>query len=70
MKDAFRDMGSLQVGASAKTITPTCFEQWEDVDGNNRYASNVDVALDCGCDQCVRVMKGTFHPMKEKVTVI
>ena len=43
--------GDLLVGASAYTITPTCFEQWEDVDGNNRYASNVDVALDCGCDQ-------------------
>ena len=43
--------GVLKVGASAKVITPTCFEQWDDVDGNNRYASSVDVVLDCGCDQ-------------------
>ena len=43
--------GALQVGASAKVITPTCFEQWEDVDENKRYAANVDVVLDCGCDQ-------------------
>ena len=43
--------GALQVGASAKVITPTCFEQWEDVDGNNRYAGNTDIVLDCGCDQ-------------------
>ncbi len=43
--------GVFQVGASAKVITPTCFEQWDDVDGNNRYASSVDVVLDCGCDQ-------------------
>ena len=38
-------VGNLQVGASAKTITPTCFEQWDDVDGNNRYASNVDAGV-------------------------
>ena len=42
---------TLQVGASAKTITPTCFEQWEDVDGNSRYSTSTDIVLDCGCDQ-------------------
>ncbi len=44
-------IGSLQVGVSAKVITPTCFEQWEDVDENNRYTSSTDIFLDCGCDQ-------------------
>lgn len=43
--------GALYVGASAKVITPTCFEQWEDVDGNHRYTSSTDIVLDCGCDQ-------------------
>ena len=42
---------TLQVGASAQTITPTCFEQWEDVDGNSRYSTSTDIVLDCGCDQ-------------------
>ena len=54
--------GPLQVGASAKIITPTCFEQWEDVDGNNRYASNVDVVLDCGCDQLCPGDEGYTSP--------
>ena len=54
--------GVLQVGASAKTITPTCFEQWEDVDGNNRYASNIDVVLDCGCDQLCPGDEGYTSP--------
>lgn len=43
--------GDLLVGASALTITPTCFEQWEDVDDNRRYTSSTDIVLDCGCDQ-------------------
>ena len=62
-------MGSLQVGASAKTITPTCFEQDGMTDGNNRYASNIDVALIAVVINCVPETKDTLHPMKERLTV-
>ncbi|MCB9763149.1 MAG: neutral/alkaline non-lysosomal ceramidase N-terminal domain-containing protein [Alphaproteobacteria bacterium] len=43
--------GPLRVGAAAVPISPTCFEQWVDQDGNNRYGSAADAFLDCGCDQ-------------------
>ena len=53
---------TLQVGASAKTITPTCFEQWEDVDGNFRYSTSTDIVLDCGCDQLCPGDEGYLEP--------
>ncbi len=43
--------GELRAGAAAVLITPTCFETWEDVDGNSEYKSTTDVYLDCGCDR-------------------
>lgn len=43
--------GTLFAGASAVTITPTCFEQWEDVNGDYKFRASQDVVLDCGCDQ-------------------
>ena len=43
--------GELKVGAAAQVITPTCFEQWEDLNGNNTYKASQDLFLDCGCDQ-------------------
>ena len=53
---------TLQVGASAKVITPTCFEQWEDVDENKRYSASTDVVLDCGCDQLCPGDDGYIEP--------
>lgn len=43
--------GPLAAGASARSITPTCFETWEDVNDNAEYDGGEDVFLDCGCDQ-------------------
>lgn len=43
--------GQLQAGAAAVSITPTCFEGWEDVNGNAEYDSSEDSFLDCGCDK-------------------
>lgn len=43
--------GPLQAGAAALTITPTCFESWEDADGDARYSSSSEAFFDCGCDR-------------------
>jgi len=44
--------GPLMAGASAVTITPTCFESWTDVDGDGEYETDEgDEHLDCGCDR-------------------
>ena len=43
--------GPLEAGASAREITPTCFELWEDIDGNGEWSRNDEPFLDCGCDQ-------------------
>ncbi|MDP6933479.1 MAG: hypothetical protein QGG40_11215, partial [Myxococcota bacterium] len=43
--------GELQAGASAVSITPTCFETWEDADGDSEYRASVDSYYDCGCDR-------------------
>lgn len=43
--------GPLQVGAAAVAITPTCFEGWEDADGNGEYSESSEVFYDCGCDR-------------------
>lgn len=47
--------GPLSVGAAALTITPTCYESWEDLDGNAEYDDDTEVFFDCGCD---RLCKG------------
>ena len=43
--------GPLEAGADARDITPTCFEQWEDADGNAEWSRNDEAFFDCGCDQ-------------------
>ena len=43
--------GELLAGASAKTITPVCFERWEDLNGDGTYKASQDAFFDCGCDQ-------------------
>ena len=46
-----RGDGVLLAGASALPITPTCFEDWEDLNGDRSYRGSQDAFLDCGCDQ-------------------
>lgn len=43
--------GALSAAAAAVTITPTCFEDWVDLDDNQRFSNSRDEFLDCGCDQ-------------------
>ena len=43
--------GQLYAGASALSITPTCFESWEDLNDNGEYERNNESFFDCGCDQ-------------------
>ena len=43
--------GQLYAGAAAVSITPTCFESWEDLDGNGEYDYGDEAFFDCGCDQ-------------------
>lgn len=44
------DDTSLRAGAAVRSITPTCFEQWVDPDGNAFYDERTETFLDCGCD--------------------
>ena len=43
--------GPLEAGASARDITPTCFERWDDTDDNGEWSRNDEAFFDCGCDQ-------------------
>jgi hypothetical protein len=43
--------GELRAGVAAKVVTPPCFEQWEDLDGNGEWDRQQEPFLDCGCDQ-------------------
>ncbi len=43
--------GELRAGAAAVSITPVCWETWDDLDDNAEYKSTVDVYYDCGCDR-------------------
>lgn len=43
--------GMLYAGASARDITPPCFERWDDVDGNGEWTRTEEAFYDCGCDQ-------------------
>ena len=40
-----------RVGAASLDMTPTCWETWEDLDGNGEYSVSTDVFDDCGCDR-------------------
>jgi hypothetical protein len=54
--------GGLQAGASAKTITPICFEKWDDLNQDNVYKASQDVFFDCGCDQLCPGDEGYTEP--------
>ena len=43
--------GSLRVGAAKVDITPTCFEDWVDLDDNAEYDRYTEEFRDCGCDR-------------------
>ena len=43
--------GPLMVGASKVDITPTCFEDWIDLDGDFEYERHEEAFRDCGCDR-------------------
>jgi hypothetical protein len=43
--------GALHAGAGAATITPTCFESWEDLDSNGEWDDDNEAFFDCGCDR-------------------
>ena len=43
--------GTLRVGAAGRVITPTCFEGWEDLDGDGWYDKSEESFFDCGCDR-------------------
>lgn len=43
--------GPLRAGAAVVDLTPTCWETWDDVDGNGEYSVSDDVFYDCGCDR-------------------
>ena len=44
--------GVLRAGAGKTDITPSCFESWEDANGDAEFkVSDGDVFLDCGCDR-------------------
>lgn len=54
--------GPLHAGASAKVVTPPCFEQWEDLDGNGEWSRSDEPFLDCGCDQLCEGDEGWTAP--------
>ena len=43
--------GNFMAGFGSASITPTCFEAWDDLDFNAEYSSSGDAWLDCGCDR-------------------
>ena len=42
--------GSLSAGAAAVSITPPCFESWEDLDADGEW-DDEEAFFDCGCDR-------------------
>ncbi|MCB9779967.1 MAG: neutral/alkaline non-lysosomal ceramidase N-terminal domain-containing protein [Alphaproteobacteria bacterium] len=54
--------GTLQAGAAAVSITPTCFESWEDADDNGTYSKSSEVFHDCGCDRLCEGDEGWTAP--------
>ena len=43
--------GTLRAGAGKVDITPTCFEDWVDLDGDFEYERTTEAFRDCGCDR-------------------
>lgn len=54
--------GDLQAGAAALTITPTCWETWEDLNENGELDSSSESYLDCGCDHLCEGDEGYTGP--------
>ncbi len=54
--------GELMAGAAARVITPSCFEGWEDADGDAKYEPSTDAFLDCGCDRLCEGDEGWTAP--------
>ncbi|MDC0671789.1 hypothetical protein [Nannocystis radixulma] len=44
------DGAALLAGTSVKSIVPTCFESWTDLDADAEYEAG-ETFLDCGCDR-------------------
>ena len=42
--------GALAVGVAARTITPTCWETWDDTNGDTLWDDDSEAFYDCGCD--------------------
>lgn len=43
--------GALSAGAAAVSITPECFESFDDIDQDGEWDYNDEAFLDCGCDR-------------------
>lgn len=41
----------LEVGVGVRSVVPSCFESWEDLDADAVYEGPGEVFLDCGCDR-------------------
>jgi hypothetical protein len=54
--------GPLRAGAAVLSITPACYESWNDVAGNGTYDAGVDEFFDCGCDRLCPPERGYPGP--------
>ncbi len=54
--------GALEAGAAALTITPTCWETWEDLNDNGEYDFSSESYFDCGCDHLCEGDEGYTAP--------
>ena len=52
---------SLRAAAAVRSITPTCFEQWVDLDGNAFWDERAESFLDCGCDHLCGAAAPALH---------
>ncbi|MEQ1506779.1 MAG: hypothetical protein ABMB14_31420, partial [Myxococcota bacterium] len=43
--------GPLSAGAAVRSIVPSCWESWDDLDGNATYDPVAETFHDCGCDR-------------------
>lgn len=43
--------GALYAGAAVRSIVPTCWEAWDDLDDNHVFSAGTDALHDCGCDR-------------------
>lgn len=43
--------GALRVGAAVRSIVPTCWENWDDLNDDHVFSASQDRHHDCGCDR-------------------